>query len=274
MSDELLAIKKRRLNVLELQAARYGIDTPPHVTIEIEDLKREIAALKQDLSSSSAVSNQTTIGGNVTGAVLSGTFSGPVNIQNTPAPNSPATNDPAIETILAIFAEPRGLPGTEWEREVRELRALLTSSKRYRLQELPKCTPLELYRALLHIQPAKFHFQGHGTSEGIVLEDNSGETHKVTWRALLNTLTSCETLNCVVLNACNSQVHSQLGQQSFHLITTPDNVSTEATRTFTQGFYEALIAGKSVPSAFAHSRNLLGLQGISEQEWPTLTEAR
>ncbi|WP_129676117.1 SUMF1/EgtB/PvdO family nonheme iron enzyme [Candidatus Chloroploca sp. Khr17] len=43
----ILAEKRRRLHALELTAARYGIDTPPHITIEIEDLRREIEDLRR-----------------------------------------------------------------------------------------------------------------------------------------------------------------------------------------------------------------------------------
>ncbi len=35
-------IKLRRLRTLEMQAARYGSDTPPHIAIEIEDLRAEL----------------------------------------------------------------------------------------------------------------------------------------------------------------------------------------------------------------------------------------
>jgi hypothetical protein len=55
--DELIALReiiranKRRLGVLELQAAKYGINTPPEVTIEIEDLKRELRKREQRLRS-------------------------------------------------------------------------------------------------------------------------------------------------------------------------------------------------------------------------------
>lgn len=43
----ILREKRRRLHQRELTAARYGINTPPEVVIEIEDLKREIAALER-----------------------------------------------------------------------------------------------------------------------------------------------------------------------------------------------------------------------------------
>lgn len=33
---------RKRLNVLNLQAARYGINTPPEIAIEIEDIERKL----------------------------------------------------------------------------------------------------------------------------------------------------------------------------------------------------------------------------------------
>ncbi|MEO7910750.1 MAG: hypothetical protein ABIV47_13975, partial [Roseiflexaceae bacterium] len=43
--DSILREKKRRLHDLEEQRARYGIDTPPQIKNEIEDLEAEIAKL-------------------------------------------------------------------------------------------------------------------------------------------------------------------------------------------------------------------------------------
>lgn len=48
--QELLAAHQRRLQTLELQAARFGVDTPAHIAIEIDDLKATIAALQQRLN--------------------------------------------------------------------------------------------------------------------------------------------------------------------------------------------------------------------------------
>jgi hypothetical protein len=41
---EVLVEKRRRLDQLELRQARAGINTPPEVTNEIQDLQRELAA--------------------------------------------------------------------------------------------------------------------------------------------------------------------------------------------------------------------------------------
>jgi hypothetical protein len=44
--EALLATKRRRLNLLEQQAAQKGYNAPPEVVMEIEDLRAEIAALE------------------------------------------------------------------------------------------------------------------------------------------------------------------------------------------------------------------------------------
>jgi hypothetical protein len=48
---KLIATKTRRLHALQLQAAQYGLSTPPEVILQIEDLEAEIAELKQKLKS-------------------------------------------------------------------------------------------------------------------------------------------------------------------------------------------------------------------------------
>jgi len=45
----LLATHTRRLHLLQQQAAKYGLSTPPEVQMQIEDLEIEIAELKQQL---------------------------------------------------------------------------------------------------------------------------------------------------------------------------------------------------------------------------------
>lgn len=45
--DELIAAHQGRLRPLQLQRARQGNDTPPHVLTEIEQIESEIVQLKQ-----------------------------------------------------------------------------------------------------------------------------------------------------------------------------------------------------------------------------------
>ncbi|MEI6775585.1 MAG: hypothetical protein WCK70_01660 [Chloroflexales bacterium] len=45
----LITQHQKRLNALELQAAKFGIYAPPHVSIEIEDTRRKIAELRHEI---------------------------------------------------------------------------------------------------------------------------------------------------------------------------------------------------------------------------------
>lgn len=45
--DDLIGAHSERLRLLQLQAARMGTDTPPHVVAEIERIDRELAQLRQ-----------------------------------------------------------------------------------------------------------------------------------------------------------------------------------------------------------------------------------
>jgi hypothetical protein len=45
--DPVLTAKRRRLAILEVQAAQTGYNAPPEVTMEIEDLRKKIAALER-----------------------------------------------------------------------------------------------------------------------------------------------------------------------------------------------------------------------------------
>lgn len=47
--QKLIETKMRYLQTLELQEAKMGLSTPPHIKIEIEDLKQELAELRQQL---------------------------------------------------------------------------------------------------------------------------------------------------------------------------------------------------------------------------------
>ncbi|MCL4302253.1 MAG: hypothetical protein KJ077_41580 [Anaerolineae bacterium] len=47
---KLISEKTRYLQTLQLQAAKFGISAPPHIVLEIEDLEKEIAELRQKLN--------------------------------------------------------------------------------------------------------------------------------------------------------------------------------------------------------------------------------
>lgn len=46
-TDELITTLTRRLHELELQAAAMGMSTPPHVNVEIQDIRERVQVLSQ-----------------------------------------------------------------------------------------------------------------------------------------------------------------------------------------------------------------------------------
>ncbi|MFV9503289.1 MAG: hypothetical protein AB4911_01855 [Oscillochloridaceae bacterium umkhey_bin13] len=47
--QNLLTQHRKMLHALELQAAQFGLYTPPHITIQIDDLKGTVATLQREL---------------------------------------------------------------------------------------------------------------------------------------------------------------------------------------------------------------------------------
>lgn len=176
--------------------------------------------------------------------------------------------------ILAAFAQPRGTSSTLWEQESRALRqAIAPFARKLRLDLLHGCTPDELHRSLLHLKPSIVHIQAHGNQDGLALQDSSGDLHQVSWAALRETLRATPGLQCVILNACDSQAVTTLGTTPFALITTPGAVISEATLTFTFGFYDALAAGNSIPECYSAGCQRMRLQGYSTHEFPHMSPA-
>lgn len=53
---ELRDTKLRRLQVLELQSARYGVDCPAHIILEIEGIRKEVDQIQREMNSENIIS--------------------------------------------------------------------------------------------------------------------------------------------------------------------------------------------------------------------------
>ncbi len=172
-------------------------------------------------------------------------------------------------TILAVFANPPGSGTTHWEDESKALRAALAPHPdRFRIELLHDCTVDELHQALLRHRPAVLHIQSHGTRSGIQVQTSHNDPHTIGWRALMQTLGNVSSLRCVVLNACESGVHQDIGPTHFDLITTPGLISTEVTRFYTSAFYDTLAARRSIAECHSAGCNRVDLYGITAEHRP------
>jgi hypothetical protein len=178
--------------------------------------------------------------------------------------------------ILVVAANPLGSSPLQLDREVKTIQEALRRSRKrdnfvveYRLA----ATPSELRRALLDVEPHVLHFSGHGAGEkgllfvsdesaGAIYRSDSGEVRSrstntneikfVPAQPLANLLQLCdEHLECVVLNACYSDVQGDAISANIPFtIGMRDQVADNVAIKFSQGFYDAIGAGKGYETAF------------------------
>jgi hypothetical protein len=179
--------------------------------------------------------------------------------------------------ILVVAANPLGSSPLKLDHEVKTIQEALRRSRKrdnflveYRLA----ATPSELRRALLDLEPHVLHFSGHGSGEKgllFVSDESAGSIHRsdsgevrshtsdvneirfVPAQPLANLLRLCdEYLECVVLNACYSDVQGNAIADCIPItIGMRDAVQDNVAIKFSQGFYDAIGAGKTYERAFA-----------------------
>ncbi|MFM7600357.1 MAG: CHAT domain-containing protein [Pseudanabaena sp.] len=178
--------------------------------------------------------------------------------------------------ILVVAANPLGSSPLKLDHEVKTIQEALRRSRKRDNFEVKYClaaTPSELRRALLDVEPHVLHFSGHGAgdrgllfvsdesasaiyrSEGGEVRSratNSNEIKFVPAKPLANLLQLCaDHLECVVLNACYSDVQGDAISANIPFtIGMRDLVEDNVAIKFSQGFYDAIGAGKGYESAF------------------------
>jgi hypothetical protein len=142
------------------------------------------------------------------------------------------------------------------------------------LQQRWAVRPDVLRRALLDFNPQILHFCGHGSGEnGLVLENDTGEAKLVSTEALANLLKrfADRGLECVVLNACYSEVQANaIIEHIDYVIGMNSSISDRAAIKFVQGFYDELGAGWSYEDAFQGGCDAIALEGIQQEHIPIL----
>jgi hypothetical protein len=204
-----------------------------------------------------------------------------------------------IKTILVLAANPRGTAPLRLGEEVRLLRSGLERSRdceRFALAERWAVTATDMRRALLDCQPQIVHFSGHGVGaensgdepsstrkftvipdlmaepEGLMFEDETGQTKLVSGEAIANLFALFSNqVECVVLNACYSEVQARaIAQHIPYVVGMKRAIGDKAAIEFAIGFYDALLAGRSVDFAYKLGCNAIQMAGIPEHLTPIL----
>ena len=118
----------------------------------------------------------------------------------------------------------------------------------------------------MDLQPQVVHFSGHGSADGLYFEDEQGQAFSVSAEALGALFARFSTqVQCVLLNACNSQAQSEaIAQHIPFVIGMSGAIGEKAAIAFSVGFFQALGAGQSIEGAYELGRVQIKLLGILE----------
>lgn len=180
------------------------------------------------------------------------------------------------KTILMLAANPKDTPRLRLDQEVREIDSGLLRARRrddFILKQLWAPRPIDVRRALLDSQPNIVHFSGHGAgSEGLAFEDETGESHLVDADTLSEFFRLfSDTIECVVLNACYSQVQAVgIAKHIPYVIGMTQEVGDVAAIEFAVAFYDALGAGRHIDFAHRLACNAIKWARVGEEATPIL----
>lgn len=206
-----------------------------------------------------------------------------------------------VKTILVLAANPKGTSPLRLGEEVRSLQMGLERSRyrdRFVLEQRWAVTATDMRRALLDYQPQIVHFAGHGVGtedsgndplsarkfsvvsdtntepEGLMFEDETGQPKLVSGEAIASLFALFkDQIECVVLNACYSETQAKaIAQHIPYVVGMKRAIGDRAAIEFAIGFYDAVLAGRSVEFAYNLGCSAIQMAGIPEQLTPVLVQ--
>ncbi len=175
-------------------------------------------------------------------------------------------------SILFLASDPTDAVRLRLAEEAREIQHKLQLSKyrdKFTFHQRGAVRPEDLSQALLDLEPKIVHFSGHGTSAGeLCFEDRIGKTHAIPSSSLADLFREfSQTVKCVVLNACFSEVQAlAIGRHIDYVIGMDKAISDGAALAFSVGLYQAIGAGKTIKEAYRLGCVQVGLQGVDGDE--------
>ncbi|MFZ2899361.1 MAG: CHAT domain-containing protein [Saprospiraceae bacterium] len=183
---------------------------------------------------------------------------------------------PISKKILFIGANPLDTARAMITQELSAIREGIAGARERDRFELlfPEmaATPARFQRLLIDNDPAIIHFSGHGTADGIYLEDETGNGVLVKEEALSDLFALfSESVECVVLNACFSETQARaIARHIPYVVGMSSEIGVQDAVKFSTGFYGALAGGEDIPRAFELGKNLIDLSGLAGGAVPRL----
>ncbi|GAB1544941.1 hypothetical protein NUACC21_76170 [Scytonema sp. NUACC21] len=185
------------------------------------------------------------------------------------------SNSTLVKKILILAANPQATTFLRLGEEIRDIQEALRLSRnrdQFVIESRLAVRHRDLQRAMLEVQPQIIHFSGHGSGvAGLVFEDEIGQVKFVDAEGLAGLFKLfIQQVECVVLNACYSEVQAEAIAQYIDVIGMQQAIGDKAAIEFAVGFYGALGAGRSIESAYQFACAAIRLAGLPEHLTPIL----
>lgn len=168
-----------------------------------------------------------------------------------------------ITTILLLASNPEKTDPLRLAKEFREIKESLklsSNENNFKIVQGEAVRPKDLRRLVLENQPQIVHFSGHGTEQGIVLENYFGKPQVVSGRALASLFKLFVSVHCVVLNACYSDLQAQaIIEATPYVVGMTKPIGDDVAIQFSTGFYDGLASTLNIKSAFEFGVNAIEL---------------
>lgn len=185
-----------------------------------------------------------------------------------------------VKKILILTANPKGTDKLRLDEEARDMKEGLRRAKErdcFEIQSEWAVRPRDIRRAILDFKPHIVHFSGHGVAaSGLAFENELGQVHLVTSEALAGLFKLLvDHVECVFLNACYSEIQAAAISQHINFVVGMNQaIGDKAAIEFSIGFYDALMAGCCVETAYEFGCNAIQLAGLPEHLTPVLKQRR
>jgi hypothetical protein len=190
------------------------------------------------------------------------------------------SNKSSVIKILFLAANPKDTPPLRLDEEIRAIDNALLQAKfrdRFDIKQHWAVRVFDLQGYLLRYKPDIVHFSGHGnSSSGIILEDEIGNSHEVSPRALSQLFSVLkDKMRCVVLNACYSENQAKaIAEHIDCVIGMSRAISDNAAIEFAQSFYQGLGYGRDVKTSFDLGCVEIDLKNLNEESTPKIVALR
>ncbi len=150
-----------------------------------------------------------------------------------------------------MFLEANPQRNIDLNEEIRDIKQVIQSSRdreAFQIEIGLAVRSTDLHDLILNFEPNIVHFCGHGSGEsGLVFLDK-----KIATDALANLFQLFEKhLECVVLNACYSEVQADaIVKHINYVIGMKQEIQDRAAIAFSLGFYRALAYGRAIEDAY------------------------